>query len=159
MEAPESSTRAERCAKNFAREGARKASCHYCVDSDSIVQCVKEDRIAWHCPGANRRGIGIEHAGYARQSREQWLDLFGQNMLGLSAKLAARICRRWGIPAVAVDIDGLKGGERGITTHAAVGKAFGKTKHWDPGPSFPMDWYVDAVKVELDKLKQPETPT
>lgn len=149
MEAPESSTRAERCAANFAA-GAREASAHYCVDSDSVVQCVPEEQIAWHAPGANRRGIGIEHAGYARQTRGQWFDPFSRAMLGLSVQLTARICQRWNIPPVALEADGLNEQKRGITTHLAVSEAFKKSKHWDPGHHFPLDWYAEQVKAILD---------
>jgi len=147
MEAPESATRAERCAARFADpENAPRASCHYCVDCDTIVQCVREDRIAWHAPGANKLGIGIEHAGYARQTPGQWLDPFGHDMLNQSAYLTAGICHRWDIPVDFVQAADLKRGKRGITTHAEVSKAFKKSSHWDPGPSFPMDWYIDKVK-------------
>lgn len=147
MEAPETSTRAERCASRFADPmNAPKASCHYCVDCDSIVQCVADDRIAWHAPGANKYGIGIEHAGYARQNRMQWLDPFGIKMLTLSAELTADLCRRWDIPTSFVSANGLRQGRRGITTHAEVSEAFKKSTHWDPGQRFPIDWYIDRVR-------------
>ena len=32
----------------------------------------------------------------------------------------------------------LRAGERGITTHAQVSKAWKKSDHWDPGPGFPI---------------------
>jgi hypothetical protein len=146
MEGEETSTRAEKCAARFADPmNAPKASAHYCIDCDSIVQCVNEDRIAWHAPGANAYGIGIEHAGFARQTREQWLDPFGIAMFGLSAKLTAEICGRWNIPKKYVASADLIAGVRGITTHAEVSKAFKKSDHTDPGRNFPMDWYIERV--------------
>jgi N-acetyl-anhydromuramyl-L-alanine amidase AmpD len=149
METPETDTRAEVCAGNFAA-GARKASCHFCVDCDSVVQCVAEDRIAWHAPGRNRRGLGIEHAGRARQTRLQWLDSFSKRMLELSAQLTARLCIKWKLPAVFVGFEGLRLKHPGITTHAEVSKAFGKSSHYDPGAEFPMDYYLDRVKHYMD---------
>jgi len=146
MESPEKPGTAEAVANWFASEKAPQASAHFCVDCDSIVQCVLEKNIAWCAPGANSAGIHIEHAGYARQTKEQWLDDYGQKMLKLSAGLAANICLRYSIPVAFVDAEGLKRGERGITTHAEVSKAFKKSTHWDPGPGFPMDEYLGMVR-------------
>jgi N-acetyl-anhydromuramyl-L-alanine amidase AmpD len=147
MEAPEKSNRAEACARYFASlpDAGPKASAHFTVDNDSIVQCVRDEFVAYHAPGANHNGIGIEHAGYAKQSREEWLDDFGLAMLQRSAGLAARLCRRWNIPVTLVLPTGLRIGQRGITTHAYVSEAFGRSKHWDPGPSFPLDRYLNWV--------------
>lgn len=147
MEAPEASTTAEWCAGYFAgsRGPAPQASAHYCVDDDSIICCVPPERVAWHAPGANHNGIGIEHAGYARQSRAQWLDDFSLRMLSLSAQLTAWLCRRFTIPLQFVVADHVKLGGRGITTHAEVSKAFGKSTHWDPGPHFPVGEYLRMV--------------
>jgi len=144
MEVPESSTSAEWCASYFAgKKGpAPQASAHYTVDDDSIICCVPPERIAWHAPGANGNGIGIEHAGYARQSRAQWLDDYSLRMLNLSAELTAWLCRRFEIPMQFVVADHLKRGGRGITTHAEVSKAFGKSTHLDPGPFFPLGDYL-----------------
>ena len=150
MEGPETSTRAERCAARFASDAAPKASCHYCVDCDTVVQCVHEDRVAWHAPGANKRGIGIEHAGFARQSEGQWLDEYGRAMLWISADLCAGISSRWNVPIKFVDRDGLKRGERGITTHCEVTHAFKKSTHTDPGPYFPMSYYLSLVRRHLE---------
>jgi N-acetyl-anhydromuramyl-L-alanine amidase AmpD len=146
MEMPEANTTAEQCAQFFAGPNAPQASAHYCVDADSIVQCVREKDIAWHAPGANSNGIGIEHAGYARQTREEWQDDYSKAMLVLSANLTRELCSRWNIPIQFVDVGGLKGGVRGITTHAAVSQAFHKSDHTDPGPNFPMDVYLTLIK-------------
>ena len=102
MDGAEASTKAERVAAWFAGKNpqypAPRASAHFFVDDDSIVQGVREDGVAWHAPGANRLGIGIEHAGRARQNRKQWMDDFGIAMLGRSARLSAGIVERWAIP-------------------------------------------------------------
>lgn len=146
MEAPEKGDTAENVARYFQNVD-RKASAHYNVDNNSIVQCVLEKDVAYHAPGANHNGIGIEHAGYARQSRGEWTDLYGLQMLDLSVRLVADICSRHAIPLVYVDANRLKtGGARGITTHAQVSLAWRKTDHMDPGLNFPMDEYVAAVE-------------
>lgn len=147
MEYPEASTTAEWCAGFFAgkRGAAPQASAHYCVDDDSVICCVPPERIAWHAPGANNNGIGIEHAGYARQTRQQWLDDFGLRMLELSARLTAYLCDRFDIPAQYLVADQVRRGARGITTHAEVSRAFGRSTHMDPGPYFPIGEFLRLV--------------
>lgn len=159
MEGSELSTRAERSAQYIASlpddtPSDRKKSCGYFVDCDSVVQGVADHRISYHCPGANHNGIGIEHAGFARQSRQEWLDAFGLRMLGLSAQLSARLCQRWDIPARYVPAADLGIRKRGITTHYECTKAFGRSSHTDPGPGFPIDWYVKRVAKLVAGLAQ-----
>lgn len=153
MEASEKPTTAEAVARWFASDTAPKASAHYCVDSDSIVQCVDDEDVAWHAPGANNNGIGIEHAGYAKQSGSDWSDTFSSSMLQLSSKLAARLCWLYAIPVEFVDANGLLRGERGVTTHAEVSKAFKKSNHWDPGPNFPMQNYLSSIRTRLQRVR------
>ncbi len=149
MEADERPDTAERVAAWFAGPNAPMASAHYCVDADSIVQCVKESDTAFHAPGANSNGIGIEHAGYARQTPEDWADAYSQTMLRRSAELTASLCKRHGLPVEAVDVQGLLAKRRGITTHHNVSLAFRKSTHTDPGKSFPMESYLEMVREYL----------
>jgi N-acetyl-anhydromuramyl-L-alanine amidase AmpD len=128
---------------------APEASWHFSVDADSIVQSVEIKDVAWHARGANRHGIGIEHAGYARQSEEEWHDEFSEAMLRRSARLVAKLCKDHGIPVQYVDAEGLKRGDRGITTHHAVTLAFRKSDHTDPGEHFPLDWFLGLVRQEI----------
>lgn len=124
----------------------REASAHFCIDNDSIVQCVDERLIAWHAPGANTTGIGVELSGYASQTTESWFDSYSLPMLKLAADYCAKACARWKIPVEYVDVDGLKRGEAGITTHDAVSKAFRKSDHYDPGKGFPMAQFIEMVR-------------
>jgi len=148
IECAEASTAAENTAKWFAgqRGPAPMVSAHACVDDDSIVQCVPWERIAWHAPGANRFGIGIEHAGWARQTAEQWRDDYSRRMLQRSAWLVARLCAQFRLPVVFVDAAGLLREELGITTHVEVNRAFKKSDHTDPGAAFPMADYLALVR-------------
>lgn len=128
-----------------------RSSAHYCVDNNSIVQCLAPELVAWHAPGANRFGIGIEHAGYSKQTREQWLDAYGVDMLHLSSALVAELCVHFQIPVELLDADDLRGGLTGITDHATVTKAWpDKGSHWDPGPGFPMRDYLQLVRKHTD---------
>lgn len=148
--------------------GDPDTSAHHCVDNDSMVQCVLEKDIAWAAPGANNNGIQIEHAGYARQTPDEWADTFSTAMLDISAKLVAGICQRHGIPVIWIDAEGLLAGERGITSHAEVSKAcrlanerrltessyFNKknngatarTNHSDPGRGFDPVAYIALIR-------------
>ena len=55
--------------------------------------------------------------------------------------------KRWGVPFEALTHDALLVGRRGITTHASVSKAFRRSTHWDPGPSFPLARLVELARV------------
>jgi N-acetyl-anhydromuramyl-L-alanine amidase AmpD len=145
MEAPEKPDTAEAVARWFAGPDAPLASCHYCIDSDSIVQCVRDGDVAWHAPGANRNGLGLEHAGYSAQSGTDWDDPYSRAMLWRSARLVASKCREYDIPAEWLEPTDLLAGRRGITTHANVTLAFRRSDHTDPGPSFPAERYLSSV--------------
>lgn len=150
MEAPERVNTAENVAAYFAGSNAPMASAHYCVDADSIVQCVRLTDTAYHCKNANANGIGIEHAGYAKQTRGEWLDTYGKAMLELSAQLTAALCSRYSIPprrAQFASKDNPRVVSPGICGHADVPN---HGSHWDPGPHFPMDYYLERVKFYLD---------
>jgi hypothetical protein len=149
MEAPEKPATAKAVAQWFAGSTAPRASAHYNTDDKEIWQSVKEKDVAWAAPGANKQGIHLEHAGYARQSAAEWADPYSEAMLRLSARLAADICRRHDLPVVFVPAEGLLRGERGITTHAAVSKAWRQTSHTDPGPGFPMAHYLNLVREAM----------
>jgi len=144
MEMPEAGTTAETCAQMF-HTTTRQASAHFCVDNDSAIQCVPLDCRAWHAP-PNTGSVGIEHAGYARQTRAQWLDSYGLKMLDISAELTARLCKMFGIPIVKLSVTDLKNGKRGICGHVDVSNAWHKTSHTDPGSNFPWDVYLDMVR-------------
>lgn len=156
MEMSEEHDTAERCARFFQNLSSdHKASAHYCVDDDSIVQCVRENDIAYHAP-PNTHSLGIEHAGFARQSREQWLDPYGQRMLRLSAGLVAELLNKYDLPTEFLGPQELRDGKRGITTHANVSKAWGQTTHTDPGPDFPVAWYMDRVREARNPQPVPQ---
>lgn len=156
MEGSETKDRAESVATWFAGRNlaypAPKASAHYAIDCDSIVNMVREKDVAWHAPGANHNGIGLEHAGFARQTAAQWKDEYGLNMLAISAGLVARICKRYNLPVKFVDAVGLLKHEQGITTHAEVNKAFKKSTHTDPGVNFPLAWYLAMVQYAATRI-------
>jgi N-acetyl-anhydromuramyl-L-alanine amidase AmpD len=148
MEAAKTLKTAENVAAWFGGPAAPKASAHYCCDADSIVQSVRDEDTAWAAPGANANGLHFELAGFARETREEWLDEYGIAMLERAAALVARKCQAYGIPIELVDAEGIVAGRRGITTHAEVTKAMRTIGgHQDPGPGFPMDRFLEMVRA------------
>lgn len=149
MEAGESSDRAESTAVYFASgAGGRQVSSHYCADNNSIIQCVKLADVAWtvgNRPG-NNRGINWELAGFARQTRAEWLDPFGRAMLGRMAPYVVADAAKYGIPIRRCTVDDLKAFRPGITSHNDLRLAFGQTTHTDPGPNFPWDVFLQIIE-------------
>lgn len=155
MEAPEKPTTAEAVAAWFAGDDAPRASAHWCHDADSSLRCVLDRDVAWHAPGANHNSIGHEMAGYARQTRAEWLDTYSARML---ARVAAQVhldCARYGIPQRFVGPGGLRRGERGITIHRYVSEAFNRSTHWDTGYHFPEDHFLDLLAQVPAKTTTP----
>jgi N-acetyl-anhydromuramyl-L-alanine amidase AmpD len=149
MEAPEKPTTAESVAKWFAGSSAPQASAHYCIDNNSAVQCVRDEDVAWHAPGANHNGIGFEHAGFAAQTSKDWQDPYSQALLEVSAELVAKKAEEFHIPVVWLQVADLRAGRRGITGHAQVSDAFKKSDHHDPGGNFPVQHYLALVKKHM----------
>jgi N-acetyl-anhydromuramyl-L-alanine amidase AmpD len=146
MEFPETKDAAEVIARDFATTSTQK-SAHICVDSDSIVQCVRDNDVAFAAPGANSDGIQIELTGFAKQTREQWLDPYGVLLLERGADATAQYCLKYDIPVRRLDDAQLAGkSSKGIVSHAQVSKVFKKSDHTDPGPNFPWDFFLDRVK-------------
>ncbi|MET9729331.1 peptidoglycan recognition family protein [Streptomyces sp. NPDC006458] len=156
MEAPEGPNTAENVAAYFANLPAtNKASAHVCVDNNSAVRCVADGDRAWHAPGANGDGLGLELAGYARQTRAEWLDDYSKGVIEQAAQVAADWCRKHNIPAKKLTVAELKAGKRGIVGHVDVSQAYGQTNHYDPGPAFPWDYFLDRVNARLAKPDAP----
>ena len=165
MEAPDKPGTATAVANWFAGPDAPKASAHFCIDPTMTIQCVNEMDIAWAAPGTNHDGIHLEHAGYSKYTGVQWGDAAGKLMLARSAELTAELCLQYGLPVEYVDAEGLLIGRCGITTHFDVTVAcqlaksrkltasafFGAhTDHTDPGPGFPIQSFIDAVKAQVE---------
>jgi N-acetyl-anhydromuramyl-L-alanine amidase AmpD len=149
MENKESPDSAENIASWFAGGSAPQASAHYCIDNNTVVQCVRDEDVAWHAPGANHDGLGFEHAGTAKQTGRDWTDEYSKSMLERSAQLVAEKCVKYRIPPVWLTPADLQAGRRGITSHNNVSKAFGRSTHWDPGVGFNVQRYLARVRQAM----------
>ncbi len=149
MEAGETRTRAETTAAYFANlSDGRSVSSHYCVDNDSVVQCVLLKDTAYTVGNSqgNGRGINWELSGFASQSRAQWLDPFGLAMFAQMAPVVRADAKEYGIPLEKRTVAELKAMKPGITSHNDLRLAFGGTTHTDPGPNFPWDVFLDVMR-------------
>lgn len=148
MEASETLTRAEDTAAYFANPSdGRRVSSHYCVDADSVVQCVDLDDSAWTVGNreGNNLGINWEFSGFARQTRSEWLDPFSRSMFAAMAPYARADARRFHIPLQRRTVAELRAKLPGVTSHNDLRLAFGGTTHTDPGPSFPWDVFMQVL--------------
>ncbi|MCX4627413.1 peptidoglycan recognition family protein [Streptomyces sp. NBC_01443] len=110
-----------------------QASAHYMVGQDGrIEQMVREMDVAFHSGNRsmNERSLGIEHEGFVDRPQD-----FTEAMYAASARLAADICRRYGIP---VD-----------RTHIVAHSEVPGTDHTDPGRHWDWDRYLGLVRSEL----------
>lgn len=153
MEAPEKGNTAESVAHYFQTTD-RPASAHICIDSDSTIQCVHDNDVAYAAPGVNRDGIHIEMAGFAKQTRAEWLDTYGLLMLERAADAAAQYCLKYDLPCVKLTSAELKDGKKGLIGHRDATAVYKPNAgHQDPGESFPWDWFVDRVIVNFNRRK------
>ncbi|MGW8768749.1 N-acetylmuramoyl-L-alanine amidase [Streptomyces sp. NPDC055815] len=115
---------------------AHGAAAHYVVRKDGhVAQMIRELDVAFHAGNRdmNERSIGIEHEGFVDRPQD-----FTAAMYEGSARLAADICARYGIP---VDREHIIG-------HVEVEG----TDHTDPGPHWDWDRYLALVRKARSRL-------
>lgn len=145
MEAPEKGETAENVAR-FFQNTQNPASAHLCIDNNSIVQCVMDNDVAFAAPGVNSDGVQLELAGFARQTRQEWLDPYGVLLLENAANAAAQYCLKYDIPIHHLTDEELRDGKKGIIGHVQASRVYKKSTHTDPGEGFPWDHFLDRVR-------------
>ncbi len=161
MQAAEKGDTAERVAKYFQNPSS-PSSAHLNIDNNSVVESVKPNRVAYHAP-PNTRSYGLEHAGY--EADGSWTDdAYSNDMMKVSAMASAKFIQDQAklgnkIPTVWLSITDLRANPnaKGFTSHFNVGKAFGKSDHWD-GMYFPHVAYLAMVRVYLGQSAPPSLP-
>jgi N-acetyl-anhydromuramyl-L-alanine amidase AmpD len=127
-----------------------QASWHFAVGNQSITCSVPIELLAWHAFSVNPYSIGIEHAGHAAQTVEDWANDYSIAELALSVNLCTVLCESLQIPVRIVSADELKANHHagiqswGICGHDTVTKALAGS-HVDPGPNFPWDNYISQI--------------
>lgn len=122
-------------ALNWFQNSSAGVSAHYTIRSSDgkIGQSVSDLNIAYHAGNwtVNKKGVGIEHEGYV--SDPSW---FTDAMYRSSARMAAFLCDKWGIP---IDRDYIFG-------HNEVSGA----THTDPGGYWDWSKYLGYVRQYSD---------
>lgn len=157
MEAPEGPLTAENCARFFAGSSAT-GSAHVAVDENSGVRCVRDDHMAAGARGFPYRGrtindwaLHLEHAGYARQSRAEWLDRSSLATLEEGAGVFARWCDLYTLPPYHLTDDQLAAGMHGIVGHGDISRVLHVSSgHTDPGTGFPWDLYLPMIRERME---------
>jgi N-acetylmuramoyl-L-alanine amidase CwlA len=148
---PSSSGNARKVAHYFATEDS-PTSAHYIVDAGEVIQAVHDHTVAYHC-GHNQDSIGIEMCDAGTGSLARWRDADHQAVMGRAADLAAQLCLAYDIRPYYVDAAALLRGERGITTHAQMTKAFRQSTHTDPG-AWPRVRFLTSVRARMAELRK-----
>jgi hypothetical protein len=128
---------------------AQQRSTHLIIDTSAIVQCVPYESEAWHAGShGNQFGIGIELCGSADQSRAEWFDAASLPMLNIAATILRKLADQFLIPLAFREGEDLVNRVPGVTTHAALVKAFPHdSTHYDPGPNFPITELIAAASA------------
>lgn len=125
-------------------------SCHYMIDPAETWGVLPDEFIAWHVGNGNTNSLGLEHAGYARLTREEWTSPAGLALVSRSAAVVAGARARYGIePRMMSDDELLRAHRRqtvgGWATHDQCRRVLGGTTHTDPGAGFALDLILAAA--------------
>lgn len=149
----EGSMRAESAEDGAAYDARRtdSTSTHYFHDSNSTVQCVRTEDIAYAALyNGNQRGI--QHELCARAGTTDWSGEYSQDMLWVAARQVARDCMKWRIPARKLTAAQVAAGEKGLCGHVDITIAFPQDggDHTDPGTRFPWFQFLAIVQAIIE---------
>ena len=131
------------------------ASAHYVVDAlaprgaqfTRVTVLVPESQKAWTALTANPYGVQYELIGRAKRTRAEWLGKY-RTQLETVAALVADDVLQYGLP--------IRRAFPGVLGHGDL-KRFGFPQtHWDPGPGFPWDVFLDSVRRFVQLGQRPD---
>lgn len=152
MESQEKPDTAETVARWFAGPTSPKSSIHYCADSTSVVQCVKDKDIAWQAGiwEVNDRSLSVELAGKASQTNAEWKDKYSLALLKQAAVVVGHWCHLYDIPVKKLTPKEVLANKKGICGHVDVTNGYGVVGgHTDPGEGFPWPVFLQMVAANV----------
>lgn len=130
----------------YFQQPDKPSSAHICVDDKEIIQSVMDNDVAYAAgPKGNTYGVHIEVIGYAKQSKEDWLDWYSVAALAFASDATAQYCLKYSLPPVRLTPAQIQAGNKGVCGHVDITNAFGESDHQDPGPNFPWDYFMQSV--------------
>jgi peptidoglycan hydrolase-like protein with peptidoglycan-binding domain len=124
----------------------RDASCHECVDTDSVVRMLPDDYTAWHAKGYNANGWGLEICTQAAK----WSSLpadYRERLYRAAAARARRAAITLGVPLRKTTA----GGAAGFLGHTEVDPG----RRSDPGKDFDWAYFMSLVNEVQPGTSQP----
>lgn len=115
------------------------ASYHYVTDTDQVLPATPDNVVAYAAAGANNDGIHICIPGKAGQTRDQWLDTISRDYIRQLAAVMVDKGRVHAIPLRLLTVPQIVAGQTGYCGHVDISRAYHRSDHTDPGPSFPWD--------------------
>jgi N-acetyl-anhydromuramyl-L-alanine amidase AmpD len=131
----------------YASYRADGTSAHFYNDSDSVIQALDTDEVAYGClPHGNAISVQFELCGHS--------DQLSDAAMRQAAPIVARVCAQYGIPIHKIGPAEVAAGERGICGHLDITAAFPQDNgdHTDPGGSFPWDTFISYVQGQGDDM-------
>lgn len=143
-----------RSTAEYFRSSASGGLAHWVGDAGEVIQCCREDIVAWHAP-PNYKSVGFEFVDPQGGPDRRWGDKDHSAELSLLAKCMAESAQRWKVPIAYLTVPSLLAGNRGITTHFNVSQAWHQSDHVDPGPGFPIAMFMGLVSLHAAQLSRP----
>jgi N-acetylmuramoyl-L-alanine amidase len=124
---------------NWIMNPAADVSYHAIIGRDgSITQLVPDDRRAWHCGVSSYGGVHDVNdfsIGICFSNLNDGREPYTPAAILAGVDLCVGKMKQWAIPP------------ENITTHALI--ALPKGRKTDPGPAFPLDGFITAVRNRL----------
>jgi len=140
-------TATARAEANYATRRTDGVSAHFYADGLEVIQSVDLDARAGHAGSrtGNYNAIAVEITGLNAWTRDQWLARVNWDRLG---EVLRWVCARYGIAVRHATVEEMRANPlvRAFYSHDDMRRAWGGTDHTDPGPNFPWDRLLDAVK-------------
>jgi hypothetical protein len=133
------------------------------VDESYVFQCVGDHTVAYHC-GYNQDSIGVEMCDNPSMEdprtgriiaapKSRWDDDEHRRLERRTARLVAELCLAYNIRPYYVGRWKLLAGMKGVTTHAAMSKAYKRSTHWDPG-AWRRYRFMRRVRRQVARIKK-----